>query len=603
MNELIYNFTDNLLSSLLWCGRIVAVIFAIILLVRCCRSFFGGKAEQESWGFLSLSNGARYELNHWENVIGRARSADIRVNFPSVSRNHACLCRDDAAHWRIYPVSASGSVLVNKEAITEPTILKPGDAITVGGADLYFFPGNADDEARQAEKRTKPGKAVSPTVNLLLLTIFQVLMLLQFVPCIKQDTAMPIFVSFTGLCAAEWGLYGLYRLLHRTAFELETLSFLLITVGFSIAAAYSPGDLYKQLVAMLLGIIVFLILSFVLRNLRIAIKLRWPVAAAAAALLAFNVLFGQQIFGARNWVSIGPISFQPSEFVKLAFILVGATTLDRLFAKRNIIFTMLFSAYCVGCLALMSDFGTALIFFVAFLCIAFLRTGDLPSIIMMVAAAACGGYVILRFKPYIADRFTVWRHAWEFTQSSGYQQCRTMSAISSGGLFGTGPESAWLKYVGAANTDLVFGVVGEEFGLLLSICCIAVLIILAVFTLESAATARSTFYTIVSCAAVVILIFQTTLNVLGAVDILPLTGVTFPFVSMGGSSMIACWGLMAFLKSADTRQNASFTLRLPKKARSPYQPPAPPAEKKQESFFDSMPEIPVDDIFGKETRK
>ena len=92
---------------------------------------------------------------------------------------------------------------------------------------------------------------------------------------------------------------------------------------------------------------------------------------------------------------MGPISFQPSELVKLAFILAGAATLDRLFAKRNLIFTVLFSAYCVGCLALMSDFGTALVFFVAFLCIAFLRTGDLPSIVMITAAA---GFAVWRKK-------------------------------------------------------------------------------------------------------------------------------------------------------------------------------------------------------------
>lgn len=140
------------------------------------------------------------------------------------------------------------------------------------------------------------------------------------------------------------------------------------------------------------------------------------------------------------------------------------------------IFTVLFSAYCVGCLALMSDFGTALVFFVAFLCIAFLRTGDLASIVMMTAAAAFAGGLVLHFKPYVAQRFTVWRHAWEFTQTTGYQQSRTMSAAASGGLFGTGPEDAWLKYVGAANTDLVFGVVSEEFGLLLALVCVTAVI-------------------------------------------------------------------------------------------------------------------------------
>ena len=271
----------------------------------------------------------------------------------------------------------------------------------------------------------------------------------------------------------------------------------------------------------------------------------------------------------------------------------SVATLDRLFAKRNLIFTVLFSAYCVGCLALMSDFGTALVFFVAFLCIAFLRTGDLASIVMMTAAAGFAGGLVLHFKPYVAQRFTVWRHAWEFTQTTGYQQSRTMSAAASGGLFGTGPEDAWLKYVGAANTDLVFGVVSEEFGLLLALVCVGAVMALAVFALRSGDSARSGFYAIAACAAASMLIFQTTLNVLGAVDILPLTGVTFPFVSMGGSSMLSCWGLLAYLKAAD--------VRLPPEEKSPEDKPEKPAPKR-EGFFEDMPEIPVDEIFGKEGR-
>ena len=149
----------------------------------------------------------------------------------------------------------------------------------------------------------------------------------------------------------------------------------------------------------------------------------------------------------------------------------------------------------------MSDFGTALVFFVAFLCIAFLRTGDLASIVMMTAAAGFAGGLVLHFKPYVAQRFTVWRHAWEFTQTTGYQQSRTMSAAASGGLFGTGPEDAWLKYVGAANTDLVFGVVSEEFGLLLALVCVTAVIALAAFALRAGDSARSSFYAIAACGA------------------------------------------------------------------------------------------------------
>ena len=601
------DFFNNLLAALssaaptaLWIGRICMAVIAVWLLIRCARSLFSGKREPEVWGFLSLSNGARYDLTHWENVIGRARSCDVRISFPSVSRSHAAVCRGDDGVWQVYPLNQSSGVLLNGKHIFSPTRLQVGDSIAVGGVELYFFPANHDEELRQAERRSRPGHTVSAAGSLWLLSIFQVLTFMQFLPVCTEDYFPKIVLSFAAVGAAGWALYGLYRAMQRTAYELETLVFFLITLGIAVMSAYAPSSLFKQLIAIAIGIALFLLLGTALRSLRLAQQLRWPVAAAAAALLAFNVLFGQRIFGAKNWISIGPLSLQPSELVKIAFILAGAATLDRLFAKRNLIFTVLFSAYCVDCLALMSDFGTALVFFVAFLCIAFLRTGDLPSIVMMTAAAGFAGGLMLHFKPYIADRFTVWRHAWEFAQSTGYQQTRTMSAVASGGLFGAGPTDAWLKYVGAANTDLVFGVVSEEFGLLLALCAVAAIILIAVFAITSAATARSSFYTIASCAAAAMLTVQVTLNTLGSVDLLPLTGVTFPFVSMGGSSMLSCWSLMAFLKAADTRQNASFALRLPK--RKPKTKPEPPKAKPSNGFFDEIPDIPVDEIFGKEDK-
>lgn len=601
------DFFNNLLAALsaaaptaLWIGRICMAVIAVWLLIRCARSLFSGKREPEVWGFLSLSNGARYDLTHWENVIGRARSCDVRISFPSVSRSHAAVCRGDDGVWQVYPLNQSSGVLLNGKHIFSPTRLQAGDSIAVGGVELYFFPANHEEELRQAERRSRPGHTVSAAGSLWLLSIFQVLTFMQFLPVCTEDYFPKIVLSFAAVGAAGWALYGLYRAMQRTAYELETLVFFLITLGIAVMSAYAPSSLFKQLIAIALGIALFLLLGTALRSLRLAQQLRWPVAAAAAALLAFNVLFGQRIFGAKNWISIGPLSLQPSELVKIAFILAGAATLDRLFAKRNLIFTVLFSAYCVGCLALMSDFGTALVFFVAFLCIAFLRTGDLPSIVMMTAAAGFAGGLMLHFKPYIADRFTVWHHAWEFAQSTGYQQTRTMSAVASGGLFGAGPTDAWLKYVGAANTDLVFGVVSEEFGLLLALCAVAAIILIAVFAITSAATARSSFYTIASCAAAAMLTVQVTLNTLGSVDLLPLTGVTFPFVSMGGSSMLSCWSLMAFLKAADTRQNASFALRLPK--RRPKMKPEPPKAKPSNGFFDEIPDIPVDEIFRKEDK-
>ena len=130
---------------------------------------------------------------------------------------------------------------------------------------------------------------------------------------------------------------------------------------------------------------------------------------------------------------------------------------------------------------------------------------------------------------------------------------------------GVGAGGGWLNQVFASDTDLVFGVLTEEWGLIISSLAVISIVTLSVFAVQSIMAGRSTFYTIAACSAMTMLLMQTILNVFGSVDLLPLTGVTFPFVSNGGSSMLVSWGLLAFLKAADTRQNSSFAVRLTKK--------------------------------------
>jgi cell division protein FtsW (lipid II flippase) len=124
-----------------------------------------------------------------------------------------------------------------------------------------------------------------------------------------------------------------------------------------------------------------------------------------------------------------------------------------------------------------------------------------------------------------------------------------------------GGGNGWLHRVPAADTDLVFGMLCEEWGLLIAVLAVASVITLAVFAARMCRVGRSSFYIIAACAAGSLMVFQTCLNVFGSVDLLPLTGVTFPFVSNGGSAMMSAWGLLAFLKATDTRENASFAIQ------------------------------------------
>ena len=134
--------------------------------------------------------------------------------------------------------------------------------------------------------------------------------------------------------------------------------------------------------------------------------------------------------------------------------------------------------------------------------------------------------------------------------------------MASGGFFGIGAGQGWMENVFAADSDVVIATIGEDWGLIMVALIVISIVALAIFAVRSAILGRSSFYTIGACTASSILLVQVILNALGTVDVLPLTGVTFPFLSNGGSSMICAWGLLAFIKAADTRQNASFAVRL-----------------------------------------
>jgi cell division protein FtsW (lipid II flippase) len=242
---------------------------------------------------------------------------------------------------------------------------------------------------------------------------------------------------------------------------------------------------------------------------------------------------------------------------------------------------MCLSGFCLLALAVTGDFGTAAIFFVVFLVIAYMRSGDFATLSLICGATAGAILLIVRFKPYIAARFSVWGHVWENASGMGYQQVRTMSAAASGGLIGVGAGNGWLHNVAASNTDLVFGMLCEEWGLIIALLAVAIIVVLSIFAFRVVQVGRSSYYTIAACSATSLLVFQTILNVFGSVDILPLTGVTFPFISCGGSSMIASWGLLSYLKAADTRQNASFAVR------------------KKAVLTDDIPDDPLSDIQNK----
>ncbi len=555
---------ENFYISMVRCA---CPVLAALLLLRCAMPLLTFRREPEIWAWLVMPGGERVPVTHWENVIGRSKSCDVSIALSTVSRNHAVLTRYDDGSWTISDVNSKDGTYVNGERVNI-CALQDGDVISVGGVKLKLKVITRQQEQLQSQLRTRASGPIAGLFNLLLLTVFQILTMMGFAVHDAVENSVLVLEGFGGIILSQWLLCIFYLVIRRSSFEMETLAFFLCSLGMAAIATVAPRESLKQLIAMLIGIFVYLLVGWSLRNLERAKRVRYLAVAAGLGFLLLTLVFGTEHYGARCWIELGSLSLQPSELSKVCFVFAGASTMDRVMNKRNLMAFIAYSVVICACLAIMNDFGTALIFFCSFLIIAYLRSGSMGTVALAITALGIASVLALRVAPHALKRFATWRHVWDDPFGKGYQQAQSLMCIASGGLFGVGPGKGWLRKVFAADSDIVFATISEEWGLLLAAMAVLCVCAFGFFAIRSARVARSSFYSIGACTAAGVLLVQTILNVLGTVDILPFTGVTFPFVSNGGTSMVAAWGLLAFVKAADTRQNASFAVKLSRKVRN-----------------------------------
>lgn len=536
--------------------RMLLPVYAIVIVYQCYASM--RRLRRPEKPLLTLQNNNtkdKIPVLFWENSLGRTRSSDICIEDGTVSRDHCVLLRRDEG-WLVADTNSKSGTFINGKRTNGRTKIYIDDVLRIGNSSFTILRGDEYDEEIQPSwyfSRAKDKPTLKQYKLMMLISFFHLFMAVE--ACFsfeKQDfEPLKVFALFT---AISWVFFFVSTvILKRVNFEIEALGLFLSGLGILLLVRQEPRQAYIQTIAMVGGIALFMfIIKFIENPDRIA-KWRNIIMIGALALLAINWIFGSVQNGANNWITIGSISIQPSELVKVAYIFVCAGTLDQLLTKKNLFVFIGFSAICVGALAYMGDFGTALIFFATFLIVSITRSGDYKTFILAIVGAVFGGTIVITAKPYIADRFKAWGHVWQYAQSDSYQQARVLTYMASGGLFGVGIGNGCLKSLFASESDLVFGLVTEEMGIIISLTIGAAIGALVFYARAITTRSRSTFYSISACCAAGLLLIQMSLNIFGATDILPLTGVTLPFVSLGGSSMLACWGLIAFIKSADER--------------------------------------------------
>ena len=545
---------EGFILSLTTVSRYVLLIIALYVVVRVVLAMFFKKATNPVRGRLVNDvTGEVITLRDNETSIGRNKACDVVLGFDTISRLHAVMAFRNKG-FMVFDTNSKSGVTVNGEKIKNKANVYDGDRVGFGGLE-YTLSVNKFKYIKD-----KSGVLGRPNyfIILTLISVFNIFtMLLTSFP--EGNFEIRVASAFLGMIALIWGYFFFASIVMRiTSFEVESIAFLFASIGLGIVASIYPGGALKQFFAILLGVVGFCVLLTLLRFVDAIKVFRYMLAVGAIGLLALTLLIAEPTNGALSWVNIAGISLQPSELVKVAFIFVGAVTLEKLQSIKQLTLYIVFAAICVLELFLMYDFGAALIFFFTFIVIAFMRSGDIRTIMLICIAAALGAVLIILFKPYVAARFSGYLHIWENMDTTGYQQTRTLIYSASGGLFGLGLGNGKLRNVFAAAEDLVFGVVCEEYGIIMGFLIPVTFALLTVAIIINAQKSKSTFYAISGVGAISLVLFQTMLNIFGVTDLLPLTGVTLPFVSKGGSSIICCFCLLAFMKSVDTRTFSNF---------------------------------------------
>ena len=523
-------------------SRWVLPALSLILIVLWLVGYRKQTPQKRTLARLVTRMGECYTVTVAEGLIGRKKQSDITIPKSWIAKKHALLAQEDT-RWILSPLQ--GQVFINEKPITAPTPVKHGDVIALGEEEYIFesyFPQGEDLSS------------VTPSRGgglLLILTLFQGIMAGQLCLRFSQDLPALLPLSFLALMLGQWLYFFLGTSPEKGGMLWETPVLYLTTLGFGVCACSVPENLGKQLFCALLGVVGSILLTLLLKRPHLCYALRIPFGIGCAGILWATVAFGTRIFGSTNWLSIGGFSFQPAEFAKIAFLLVGSCCVTVVYqSPANRWFFLAVAAATMLALVCMVDFGAIAIFFVTMMILLMMRQTNRILVASIGGGAVVAGTLALALFPHIATRFSAWLHVWEYAASSGYQQTRTLIAMASGGMLGVGGGNGTLLSVSAADTDLVFGVLCEEWGQLIGLCAALCFIALTIIALRLAKTASTAFHAMGVCGAAGMMLFQTALNIFGSTDLLPLTGVTMIFVSRGGTSFIGAFLLTAFFKAA-----------------------------------------------------
>ncbi|MBE5919913.1 MAG: FtsW/RodA/SpoVE family cell cycle protein [Pseudobutyrivibrio ruminis] len=312
-----------------------------------------------------------------------------------------------------------------------------------------------------------------------------------------------------------------------------------LTLSFTFLERLSQGMAIRQFVFAIVSLIISIIVIMILRQIERIESFMYVFAAIGIILLLIVSLAGKVEYGAKLSLSFGNISIQPSEFVKLSFLFFISGCIVTYKDFRGFLFASIGAGSHVIILVLSKDLGTALIFLVAYVLLIFIAYKNYIVLGLEISVAAIGGILAYNLFPHIQSRFIAWSDPLSVVDDKGYQISQSLFAIGTGGWIGSGFTAGQPTKIPVVTKDFIFAAMAEELGTIAAICIIICLMCTCLQLFNVAFNCEESFYMLVVNGIAIIFSIQTILNIGGVIKFIPSTGVTLPFISYGGSSLLS----------------------------------------------------------------
>lgn len=342
--------------------------------------------------------------------------------------------------------------------------------------------------------------------------------------------------------------------------------FTLSGIGITFVTRLQPDASLGQVIFLFLGVALMVGTLAVVKNLEVIKRYKYVLGIAGIILLVLPMFIGTEIYGSKLWIKIGGFQFQPGEFAKVLIVLFLAgylaenrellsisnrTVLGIKFPRLRLLYPLFIVwGVCLLVVAFERDLGSALLFYTIFLIMLYVATGRMSYVIIGLALLAVGAFGMYQIMSHVQVRVAIWLDPFSDAQNLGYQIVQSLFSLADGGLAGVGIGKGMADIIPVVASDMIFAAIGEEMGLLGGSAVLLLFMLFAVRGLTTAARAKSDLAAFSAAGLTAAISFQAFTIVGGVTKLIPLTGVTLPFMSQGGSSLLASFVIVALLLRA-----------------------------------------------------